>query len=478
MPDYIFWQSFEEKKLFVKTDSILDHCILTRDENYSIHIVLSGVLPDITTPLPRDYLSRIFGRSEPLVGTGQEMPGTREYQITNYYFEKENIAPDNTITLTGYALNVEEQVAKTVVIGSPEFVIHWFLNSNAYLNYPQSLEFEGHEETVVRFGNFAADKYNRKLPRSFGRSLFELNFKGHRLVFGLVDEKVSKVRASFIRFDRGYFPEGEEVRELSLTLSYLFGTSFIHVGHTVFNAASAPISQRYVSTLHPCLERVFNQVQLPPIPIRLTEDISRGLDPEVMINKFLIAFVQKKDELKLVEVLWYMNQASLLDIFLSMQPLASAFDVLCQSCLSQRRRTTIVDSERFSTLIESVEELLYKIFGKSEESTRLLGNIKGTNRIGSGQRYSLALSELGLQVSEVERSALKERNAAVHGSVGEDNLHQRMFLTRVFYTLLNRMLLAALVPDIPYVDYSTTRGMRVGHVSEAQEGTEQTFKIG
>ena len=461
----------------MQTDSFFDRCTLERHEDYSIHIKMSGVLPDIATPLPRDYLSKIFGPSEPLIGTGQEMVGTREYEITNYYFERESIAPDRTITITGLALSVEERVAQHVVIGSPEFVIYWFLNSNNYLNYSQMLQSEGQEETVATFGSFAVDKFNRKLPRSFGRSLFELRFRGHKFVFGRVDEKVSKVRASFIRFDKGYFPEDKDVRELSLILSYLFGTSFIQVGHTVFNAASAPISQTYVSTLHGNLESLFNQAQLPPIPIRLSEDFSRGFDPEKMINKFIDGFLERVEELSLYEVLWFMNQASSLDAVLMMHPLASAFDLLCKTYLSGGKKTSM-DAGRFSILMKSIEKLVYEVLGRTKEAAAVLGRITGTNQLGVGQRFSVALAELGLELSEAERSALQERNAAIHGSLGADNLLRRIFLTRVFYTLVNRMLLAVLAPDVPYVDYSTTRGLRVAEVHQAQQGTEKDYKIG
>lgn len=420
-------------------------------------------------PQLTDYLRKLFGPSEPLIATNEEMPGVKEYKITNYFFEHETISSENDFSVTGYALNVEERFTEGKAVGSPEFIIYWLLNDNDELKYTRKMETHGDEETVVQFGDFATETFKRKLPRTFGWTLFQLDFQGHKVLFGRVDPKVSKVKASFVRFEKGYFPSEKDVWELRLILSYLFGTFFIDIGSTIFNSASSPIAHRYHSTYKQNLEGIFNQPQLPPIPIRVSQDFHFTVDPEEQINAFISSFIEKEDDLNLAKALWYINYASTQDIFLMMQPLATAFDILCNSFLASIKRTTIIDSDKFSYLIDKIDDLISTSLGKSEQTSKLLGNMKGTNQIGSGQRYTIVLNELKLKLSKSENMALSERNTVIHGSLKEENISKRIFLSRVFYTLLNRMILSILTPGAHYVDYSM-RGTRVAPVAEAQEG--------
>lgn len=473
MPNYIFWQSFEEKKLTLRTDSFLTDCVLTRDEDYSIRIVLSGVIPETPMPLLENNLGKFFGASQPLIATDRDTPGMREYRITNYFFENQVTRGGRNITLTGYALDVEEYFEERTAAGSPEFVMYWLLNSNSNLDYSRSLEANGTQQESVKFGDFATDTYNFLLPDRKSWNLFHLDYQGHKLVFGRVVEEFVKVKASFVRFERGYFPDEKEIYELTLVLSYLFGTAFENIGHTIYNAASSPIANTYDSTLRKNLDALFSQAHLPPIPIRIGESRQVGTNPELLINEFIAAFNAKKEELSLTKVLWHINYAASQDIYLMMQPLSTAFDIICNSYLSANKKTTILEPAKFAAFVEKVDELLKQTYGQSAETSKLLGNIRGTNQIGTGQRHSIVLEDLRLELSQAEKDALRERNIVIHGSPKEENISRRVFLTRVFYTLLNRVVLSLLTPRIPYVDYSM-KGKRVASLEKAQEGSPES----
>jgi hypothetical protein len=256
---------------------------------------------------------------------------------------------------------------------------------------------------------------------------------------------------TFLRFNEGYFPADEEINDIINILSYLMGIELFLIGKTTFNSAKSPITNEYYSIFRDDIAFILDRNGLPPVSI--TIDFRNTYDIEKFINDFISSYIKNKAKYPLEEVFWYIKECYKQNILNTIQPLSTAYDLICNSYIEKSSAAILIQEDEFDSLIESIRSA-FSTIQPSDNKNILWSKITGLNRISGNQRNTLVFDLLDMEISDIEKQAIKERNIVIHGTKYPIDIERRKKMSLVFYTLLNRLILRLLDVHIPYIDYS------------------------
>lgn len=469
MPSYSFWQEFDDCEVVVQDSKHITGAKLSRDANYNIRTSFSCTIPP-GLPLPSDpdslYNSIFEGKTE-LKARSTPVP-IRRILISGILITSTTHSARGSEVI--YSGMVDELVScyDTSIVGQPEYVVYWFLNGSRTLSYTESVKLNTKLYEKIEWGTFAEDTFNGSGGKYLGWDAIKLKYKDYSFLFGRVRSECNNFeKSSFIRFEKNQFPTVGEVEELTLLLSYVLGVELIYTGFTQYTQNSSPVSTHFKSTFRMDVESIIGRHEQPPMPIRISDYHSLGINSVDLINSFFTKFLEWKVEYNLEMVLWYLNYARYQHPLTKIQPLAAGFDTICSAYYSSRSNTHI-QKDIYKEIMQEVKRTLEKFVPDKALRILLNGKISNCNTISMNKRNYNLFTELQLELSSLESSALHARNKVIHGSF-DGNSIESVVHANVYTTLMNRLLLRLLGIEY-YIDYSR-QGRFVNSVQVKQGGS-------
>jgi len=476
MPDYSLWQNFSEITLNI--DNAKDITVqLSRDNNYNINASIIYTLPKgkkLRTS-PELLFNKIFKDKNNLLGYLPQWPEKR-YLLSGILINSTTYNyKENQITYSGTIQNINEYYNNNIA-GEPKYSVYWFLNTSSELSYTECISIEGQEHETIQWGNLFNDTFNFNSPRYIGWDAIKLKYLEYQCLFGRVKKDSNEIKkSSFLRFQDNAHPSIEEIKEIYLLLSYILGSELIYIGNTKYNNSSSPVGNEFNSTFRKDIEKVISNIELPPIPIRINDRYSLGIDPENQINLFIEKYLEKKNSLNLLTVIWYLNYARTQHPQVMIQPLSTAFDILCTSYF-EKKSNTYIDKILFKKILSDFQPVLSKHIDDKNIMHELNNRFRNCNNNSINRRNQTIFKELDLNLSDFEKEALQSRNIAIHGSsiISIDPI-KTIMLANFYATLMNRLLLRMLDMEY-YIDYSE-KGTPTKPIAHKQGGQYNIYKL-
>ncbi len=454
MADFIEWQQFESLSLSIKDNDFFKTVNLSRDENFNIHFCI--VCKEIDKKITRgfnDISSFYMSKLNSL--TAFQIPFLeKEYFLKDFIAENFNSAITGENSINGIVLNIESHYLNDSA-GKPDFENIWLLNSSNQANYDQNIIKTSSGNEHYQWGNFATEDIG--LAEKYSGSWAGIKLKYKTYDFLLIKSDIfTKFKSTCLRFEKEQFPTDEDLNEIVNILNFIFGLTFIYIGNTKYNCKSSPVSDCYISTFRKDIEQVFNEAQLPVIPLRLNDFHGLHINTTELINLILLK-VSENTTYSLIKNFAFINYARTQPAEVKIQPLAATFDNICNQYFS-KRENTIISKEIFDELQTDIDKKIDELNISEEQRDILKSKTSQINNQSINQRNKIIFEELGLKLSNLEQKALKARNSSVHGSLDSKKLNELILVSKCYYTLINRLLLRIL--DIPlYVDYTYPAGL-------------------
>jgi len=377
---------------------------------------------------------------------------SHRYLIKGVAFHSRSINPQlETVKYDGYARNVYEYWDEYDQKNNL-FVIYWFLNNNDNLAYQESLKITEKKETSIQWGSFCEDVYkdNDDIPSHMSWSLLSFKYKTYEVLFGKVDKKNSGIdKASFLRFKDGIFPTDEEIYELYQLLSYIIGTELIPIGKSIYNNKKYRMQNYYNATYMLDVDRKISEREMPSLPIRNNDQYYLKIDSSQVFSDFLNKYFNNKEKYKLNVVLWYLNYSRTQHPFIKIQPLSSAFDILCSQFYEKGKKT--IDENMFDKIKKWILQIIDEEITDDKMNEVFRGRISNLNNDSQNERNRNIFKDLSMELSELEIDALKSRNSNIHGINFNSDPVKIFKQANAYYVLVNRLLLKLLEFD-KYID--------------------------
>lgn len=454
MADFIEWQQFEHLDLFVKDNDYFNSVKISRDENYNIHFCVT--CKEIKKEEIQEFSkvsSFYFSKLNSLTAVPNPFLG-KEYVLNEFVTESFSFSPNDDLSISGIVIKVESHYI-TSGMGDSEFINIWLLNSPKHAHYDQNIIKTSSGNEHYKWGDFANEDFG--FGEKYSASWAGIKLKYKKYDFLLIKSDIfTKFPSTCLRFSKNQFPNDNDLYEIINTLNFIFGMTFIYIGQTKYNCKSSPIANCYVSTYRKDIKQVLSEIQLPVIPLRLTDFHTFNVKTGDMIN-LVLKRISQNTKYNLFKNFAFINYARTQPIDVKIQPLAAAFDNICEKYFSDRENT-IINADIFTELKSVIYEKIDTLSVDNDQKRILKSKTSQINNQSQNQRNKKIFEELGLNLSKLEEEALKTRNSSVHGGLNSKKINDMIRLSKCYYTLINRLLLRIL--DIPvYIDYTLAEGL-------------------
>lgn len=259
----------------------------------------------------------------------------------------------------------------------------------------------------------------------------------------------SRSRDGYIAYQGN--PDADTRRKIRDSVSFVLWLPIVLYGHTAYSATGHPISMRSQST-YAYGGRIFDLHDRPPYPINKLP--SENMIDGDLFSKAAEGLYQKYDELNFLSLSWtYWHGACA-----AYSTAAVYFGGLIEQLQKTARKLN--PSEDGGLLKakewENLKSQLLDILGPAQidpAMKKIIGNkIRGLNQLPNNVALERLFQQLGLGISEAEKTAWKHRNNAAHGNSSVD--HEAMILNNKLLQLIFHRLLGAITGcSNQYVDY-------------------------
>jgi hypothetical protein len=269
------------------------------------------------------------------------------------------------------------------------------------------------------------------------------------------------------RKEFGRIPNENEREGISEIVSFLFGKHLLNVGYTEFNEGSYPIRQ---VSRNPWGDNVVSKSKKSGLfPIRIDDYSTWGLAEEIL-SKIIPVYLKYRNDLNMKESLWSLWVSEDVPIGTNIPLVANALEILKKGWFKSNKSKTqgvYLPKKQFDNLLKEDFENINKKIIDIEFNDRILRRMKNSFQMGANESLDFFFEEIGLLVGEIERKAIKLRNAMIHDKHGstDSELEEIYFYSKVYRSLYNRVFLKLLNYDGNYIDY-TVHGFPEKHISQ------------
>ncbi|MDR0506180.1 MAG: hypothetical protein LBH32_05120 [Dysgonamonadaceae bacterium] len=464
----VIWQFFEERHLSGKISNKDVQILVFQDENYNLNIEFSvnktSQAVDIFSP---DEFFSLFTDGRNKVSAKASKNFNTEFTIKNIMLKERECDENKSVKYSGIFSEFNE-IRSIVRDGEISFVVYWFLNASERLGYSEIMQSSKERKISIQWGCFDKDEFDLPFLEKSSLNCIKLKYQDYDFLFGRVDDE-NDLKRSFIRFGRGMFPPEEIINDLMILLSYILGTELIYIGFTKFNKNSYPIEKTTYSTYRKDITNILSCIEMPPAPIRL-EDKYLGMDPVEQINVFFNNYIEKKSKYNFRQIFWYIIYARTQSYLTKLQPLATAFDLVCQYCFKEKNN--ILSTSEFSVIITEIEKIIDNKNIPIEIKKQLMSRFHSCNYLSGNKKNVIIFEKLRMDINNNEKEALKARNTSIHGKSGHIDITKIIINNNFFMTLLNRLILK-IFGITHYIDYSK-QGVEISKVEQCQSGMYKT----
>ncbi len=459
----LLWEILNEKECTIDEikglDSIYKNIKFYRDKNYRLRFEMTAEFNDYiecTKYFNSDSSENIPGKpiKDYIELTAHCEVPLNKY-ITNSVLVHNSNSKGKKITLSGELFKLHSYYDFEDYRKEAEFTVFLFLNHDKNFPYSRPLLIDYSSNAQIQIHGFSS---NNSILSSGSKSSFNSfvgNIDGAEFAIGYVEKEITNnYYGTYVRFNSVDETNHKYLESIIELFSFITGKSYVPIGHTTFNKLYSPVEKHYVSSFRDDIDNIINKLGYYPIPITISDIHSRRINIENLFSCLLSAYHKYKNEFNLQEVMWYISLSNLVPLDMQMQPLSTALDILKNSWFSSEKSIckgkNLNDDSYKSIISKHIVNLKADI-----QNDAIINRILRANQIGSNERTTVFLQELGLTTGDVEKIVLRERNKVIHGFSGQRDYQQLHIRTMAYKTLINRIILKILGYNDLYIDYST-----------------------
>lgn len=458
--NYLFWDEiFPYDFIMEDPDSKSEplEISFSRDDNYDLLCEVQGM-----GETNKKFLNNLYGKESTLSVKSKHGGVTAELQNVDFY---QRSWDGKEIKMKGAASKIilSYHVNKNV---KTKTIVYWFLSNikNANIEYSRLLRFKTSGKAELQIQDLVNDVIEiPTLKESMGRNVIVLELNGKKFCFGTVSEEYTSkdYKGIFLRFDNEITPSEDEIKTIINFLCFIFGSIMIPVGYISFGENYSIIDQVYKSNYYKDVKKIMMLSSMPAIPLDfeyIKKEKINFVQIEERLSGLLKKYADNEQTFILDKIIAYVKCARLSFLDVMMQPLATAIDLLQQIWFKSNKTPSqgkYLKDEQYNEILSKYLESIDKDLAGCLEKDIILNKIKRANNYTLSDREKRFFEEIGLKISEVENTILRERNKSMHGIIGKHDYDRLLALTYGAYALTNRIILKLLDYRGDYVDYST-----------------------
>jgi hypothetical protein len=201
----------------------------------------------------------------------------------------------------------------------------------------------------------------------------------------------------------------------------------------------------------------------PPITIHSIPPSGRA---EEVISQLLPKYYELREQLRLKEALMNLWVSREMPIGPNIPILAASLESIIKGWFKSRTSKSqgcYMDQASFEILVKSEIDAIQKELDShfktdGDKTKKIINTMLGSNSFGPTERYRNFFKEVGLELTQLEEDAIKERHKFIHGDAifDKENWRQVSQRGRTIETLLNKVILKLLSYSGEYIDRSIT----------------------
>lgn len=312
------------------------------------------------------------------------------------------------------------------------------------------------ETRVIGKGEQRIELSDSRSSESVGKIALELAIGGFSLFLCLADQRVLKrhKKAGYIIYHGE--PDESTRKKIRNVLSFCLGRHLIYLGCTTLCAKSEVVSTTGQSA-HAFGGRIFELPSTPPAPLghRYQHEVDQSV-----LSHMAGAIYAKYDELRFGELSWAYWHAACAPVHMAAAHFGAVIESLQSAYVESqagRFQTKIVeDARKWSALRSELLKAISETGLDGPAGTKLRNKVSNLNEMPRSATSEALLTDLGVELSPIERAAWKRRHTAAHGgSVEDDATVDIIRETKLLRGILHRMILRITGASEMYHDYYT-----------------------
>lgn len=439
---------------------------LWRDENYLIYgKIIGGLLKGEKELIKKD--GKAGERVTPSIIEGSNFQKIENYRLEHCYIGNINFS---------YELQNSGDYEKKYDADLNTYYVKKFYESKETIGWLTEWYLNG-PRGPFWFMRSTERKYSEKFERNRGvYSTKEHKFDGDMLEelsrdylfvqlqrYGFIIQKVPKGYGPSwsenigieYRQEFGEIPAKKTREAIAEIVSFIFGRHLLNIGYSQYDKNGNPIEQVSINPWGDNVVSYCKEYELSPI---IRHDYKDADIVEKTFEQLVPRYLDMRDEFALDEVLWRYWIAESLPLGTSIPILHNGIEILANNWFKSTKSKThgfYLSKSQFEQLLNedfiSIERKL-----NMQYDDRILNKIKGAFQTGANEKIEFFLQEIGLEIGEMERRAIRERNKMIHGSFNgsEEAIDKTNLLTKTYKTFFHRVFLKILGYQGPYIDYS------------------------
>ncbi|MBE6500461.1 MAG: hypothetical protein E7Z80_07970 [Methanobrevibacter thaueri] len=460
MPYYkeIEWELLQDEKIFENNNWIFEfpfempritQLTFKRDEFYNISIEIicksNEIIPnEIKKAIIIDYIN-----------------------ITSKYSQKEYLVKNASILQYGTSIENDE---KTIYIHLSTTKILFNLKNNDetswikewYLNGPKS-RIIFHRSTTFSKKEIFEKKLDNSIPELRAGNNFQieipknenitrnymfckLNDKDNIIINAVPDTmNPSWSNNICISYNSKEIIDNKDLRgNIDNIISFIFGRKLIKIGESHYNSKGIKIKEEI---FNPYINNRFNLKNIcessDNFPIPLYNYNREQI--ESIISNLINSFISKNDTLNFTSMFINYWSSTYLPPESKVILLAASLESIMNKWFeskNSKRKTRIIEKSEYKKLIKDIKPKFKEKFGYCK---LIMDNFYQLNRLSINKSFERFFEEIGMEIGDVEKEAIKSRNNPVHGNdLDNETFCNLIIYSHIYHTLLNRVILILL----------------------------------
>lgn len=257
----------------------------------------------------------------------------------------------------------------------------------------------------------------------------------------------------------GTFVDADTRTGIAELVGFLFGRRLIPIGSTTFDAEGRPIAASALPAWGSGVRDVCEMHVTPPV------NISRqlgGVNVEDVLGQLLPKFLELRTPLRLGEALWRLWLGNEAPLGINLPIYSAGLDMIAKAWFKSNKsksRGVYLPKQGFDALLKGSLESAEKALVGVEFSDRILRKMSKAYETTGNERTEWFFGEIGLQIGDRERAALKARNLPAHGGDCGATIEEIEALIQhraALSTLFSRTVLKLLGYSGKYLDRGAT----------------------
>ena len=210
-------------------------------------------------------------------------------------------------------------------------------------------------------------------------------------------------------------------------------------------------------------------------PILLHADRLNYLDENVVAS-LLKRYLELAEVYEFDRAVWLYLHARNAPIAMASGYVGAAFELLVRGYYERPENTSrskLMPKPQWKEVSSALRASLETLKERTNVPAETLGAVDsaivsgGLNRVSGTRLNTMFLTDLGIDIGDIERGALQARNDAAHANRLEMSDFEALCAYRALHTLFARAFFRLLGVDVRYIDYST-EGFPVKELEERQ----------